>query len=84
MSYPLDVAMTLAAQNIQCLENYQSSLIDLPPSIENIYATASNELIPSLSSRFNHQPVGSVSQKAEEEMMRRKSSNAKHLPHVIQ
>ena len=84
MSYPLDVAMTLAAQNIQCLENYQSSLIDLPPSIENIYATAANELIPSLSSRFNHQPVGTVGQKAEEEKVGRKSSNAKHLPHVIQ
>jgi len=41
----------LAAQNLQCLENYHSSLIDLPPSIDQIYAT--NDMI-SLGSRFNH------------------------------
>ena len=35
----MDVANTLAAQNLHCLENYSSGLIELPPSISNIYAT---------------------------------------------
>lgn len=42
MNYPMDVANTLAAQNLQCMENYAASgsMIELPPSISNIYATA--------------------------------------------
>lgn len=42
MNYPMDVANTLAAQNLQCMENYavSGSMIELPPSISNIYATA--------------------------------------------
>lgn len=50
----MDIANTLVAQNLQCLENYQSSLIDLPPSIDNIYASGNhdNDMV-NLGSRFN-------------------------------
>ena len=53
-NYPMDIANTLIAQNLQCLENYQSSLIDLPPSIDKIYASGNhdNDMV-NLGSRFN-------------------------------
>ena len=38
----MDIVNTLAAQNLQCMENYAASgsMIELPPSISSIYATA--------------------------------------------
>jgi len=41
LNYHVDTANTHAAQNQQSMDNYNSgSMIDLPPSITNIYATA--------------------------------------------
>ena len=54
-SYP-DVANTMAAQSLQCLDLYSSNMIDLPPAIEHIYAT--NDL-NGQASRFNHPVAGS-------------------------
>ena len=56
----MDVANTLASQSNMYLENYSSSLVELPPSISNIYAT--NDLAPESGSRFSQHHGGSMMQ----------------------
>ena len=49
----MDIANTLAAQNMQCIDKFATpgNMIELPPSISNIYATAA--AVNDSSSRFN-------------------------------
>ena len=53
-NYPMEIANTLAAPNLHCLENFATSsgnMIEMPPSISNIYATAA--AVNESNSRFN-------------------------------
>ena len=70
----MDVANSLAAQH---QDNYSSSLLELPPSIENIYAT-NDQVSMNHPSRFcsgNQQAAVSNSQMARESQ----ANSARHL-----